>query len=233
MPEIMKLYHGSTAIIDSLEIGKGNTHNDYGLGFYCTESPELAKEWACSSRSGGFVNTYSLDTAGLNIMNLTDPSHSILGWLAVIVKNRVFDITSQLAVEARAYLTKNFLPDFEAYDAIRGYRADDSYFAFAMDFLSNTISLRQLNRAMSLGSLGEQFVLKSSKAFETIHFDGSEPVDGSVYFSRRRKRDREAREQYLINERRSSYRIDDIFILDILRGEMKQGDARLQGDIPS
>lgn len=35
-----------------------------------------------------------------------------------------------------------------SYDVIRGYRADDSYFAYAQDFISNTISLEQLSRAM-------------------------------------------------------------------------------------
>ena len=31
------------------------------------------------------------------------------------------------------------------YDVIIGYRADDSYFAFAQDFLNNAISLNTLN----------------------------------------------------------------------------------------
>ena len=39
----MILYHGSEKIIDAPEFGKGNSHNDYGKGFYCTENEELAK----------------------------------------------------------------------------------------------------------------------------------------------------------------------------------------------
>ena len=39
------LYHGSQRIIKTPVFGEGNPRNDYGLGFYCTESPELAKEW--------------------------------------------------------------------------------------------------------------------------------------------------------------------------------------------
>ena len=45
MNKIICVYHGSSQIIQQPVIGKGNPNNDYGLGFYCTESVELAKEW--------------------------------------------------------------------------------------------------------------------------------------------------------------------------------------------
>ena len=233
MPEIITLYHGSTRIIEKPEFGKGNPHNDYGLGFYCTENLELAKEWACVSRSGGFANTYSLDLSDISVLELFHPEYGLLEWLSVLVNNRVFDITSQLAAEAREYLTEYFLPDISMYDAIRGYRADDSYFAFAMDFLSNVISLRQLGRAMSLGSLGEQFMLRSRKGFDLLRFTGSEPADGEIYSTKRRKRDKDAREQYFRHERGAARSRDDVFMLDVVREEMKRDDPRLQRDIPA
>lgn len=43
----MKLYHGSEKIVETPQFGAGNPRNDYGLGFYCTQNLELAKEWAC------------------------------------------------------------------------------------------------------------------------------------------------------------------------------------------
>jgi len=226
------LYHGSVKIIEKPEFGKGNPHNDYGLGFYCTQSLELAKEWACSSRSGGFANTYSLDISGISILELFSPEYCLLDWLAILVNNRVFDITSQIAAEAREYITEHFLPDVSPYDAIKGYRADDSYFTFAMDFLSNVTSLRQLSSAMSLGSLGVQFMLKSRKAFDLLSFIGSEPADGDIYSVKRRKRDKNTREQYIKRERGTARRNDDIFMLDIIREEMKRDDPRLQRNIP-
>ena len=230
MPEIM-LYHGSAKIIEYPEFGKGNRRNDYGLGFYCTKEIELAKEWACSTKAGGFANVYTLSLPGLNILRLDAPEYGILDWLAVLVNNRVFSIDAPIMVEGKEYLTANFLPDIRSFDAIEGYRADDSYFTFATDFLSNTISLRQLNRAMRLGSLGEQFVLKSQKAFETLRFIRSEPTDGNIYFTKRMDRDSQARDQYLKQERGSARQRDDIFMLDVLREEMKHGDARLQREL--
>jgi len=224
---ILTLYHGSGRIVDNPEYGKGNPRNDYGLGFYCTENLELAKEWACSYRAGGYVNMYSLDVSSLSVLYLSGEPYSILNWLAVLINNRTFIISNPIATEARDYLTKWFLPDITDYDAIDGYRADDSYFSFASDFLNNTISVRQLKRAMALGSLGRQFVLKSQKAFSQLQYKGSEMADGDVYYIKRRKRDADAREAYLSRERHTARINEDIFIVDILRQEIKQNDARL------
>ena len=231
MAEPIALYHGSTKTIDKPEFGKGNPRNDYGPGFYCTQNLELAKEWASSSRTGGFANTYTLDVSGLTVFNLNDSESSIMVWLALLVNNRVFNIASPLTAEAKDYMSAHFLPDIEMYDAVRGFRADDSYFTFAMDFLSSTISLRQLRRAMELGELGEQIMVKSQKAFSLLKYTGSEPVDGDIYYVKRLKRDREARAQYLQKERHGARRPDDVFMLDILREEMKRDDARLQRDL--
>ena len=57
---------------------------------------------------------------------------------------------------------RTFLLDISEYDVIIGYRADDSYFSFAQDFVAGVISLQKLSEAMQLGKLGEQIVLKKS-----------------------------------------------------------------------
>ena len=64
------LYHGSKLIIKNPAYGKGNPENDYGLGFYCTREPELAKEWACPTLDDGFCNAYELETKGLTLLDL-------------------------------------------------------------------------------------------------------------------------------------------------------------------
>ncbi|MDE7354067.1 MAG: DUF3990 domain-containing protein [Acetatifactor sp.] len=46
---------------------------------------------------------------------------------------------------------------YESCDMMIGYRADDSYFSFAQDFINGTISYRQLNNALHLGRIGQQF----------------------------------------------------------------------------
>jgi len=231
MDTFKKIYHGSTSIIKKPEYGKGNARNDYGLGFYCTEDIELAMEWACEDKRGGFVTVFTIDTSKLSVFDLSSPQYGFIDWLAILVNNRTFSITSPLAAEAKEYLTNYFLPDISLADAIIGYRADDSYFAFAMDFLNNTISTRQLSRAMRFGNLGEQFVLKSRRAFDLIQFESHKTVDGEVYFPKRKKRDLEAREEYLKRERKLSRGSTDIFMIDILREGMRPNDERLQRNL--
>lgn len=166
----MIIYHGSEKIIEKPVFGKGNLRNDYGKGFYCTESEELAKEWACSNNKNGFANKYELSLEGLNILYLNSDKYNVLHWLAILTKNRTYWENSTISETAKKYLAQNFMIDTSEYDVIIGYRADDSYFSFARDFVSGTISYRQLSEAMRLGKLGEQVVLISKKAFENISY---------------------------------------------------------------
>lgn len=71
--------------------GKGRPENDYGLGFYCTEDLELAREWACFEPHDGFANRYRLEMDGLNVLDLNDKRFSILPWLTLLVP-KVFPI---------------------------------------------------------------------------------------------------------------------------------------------
>ena len=134
MNQKITLYHGSEQIVESPTFGLGKQNNDFGLGFYCTESEEPAKEWAVSSLRNGFVNRYSLDTEYLKILNLNSPDYTILNWIAVLVAHRLFSIKSPAAQRAKRYLIDNFGVNVNAYDLIIGYRADDSYFDFAASY---------------------------------------------------------------------------------------------------
>lgn len=225
--ESVTLYHGSTKVIEKPVLGLGNPKNDYGLGFYCTENLELAKEWASTERSDGFANSYEIGFEGLNILYLNKAPYHILNWLSILLQNRTFVISQGLPSEAKTYLLDNFLPEYKPYDLIIGYRADDSYFSFANAFLNNTISLEQLRKAMFLGKLGEQVVLKSEEAFYRLVFKESIPVDSSLYYPKRQARDRQAREDFQ-NEKTVVSPTDAIYMIDILRQKWTNEDPRLQ-----
>ena len=225
----MIIFHGSTEIVEVPVFGKGPENNDYGKGFYCTESLELAKEWACPTVQDGFANQYEFDMTGLNVMYLNRDGYSILNWIAILLQNRIFPKRSPIARQASEYLLNGFLPDTTGYDVIWGYRADDSYFTYAKDFLNNTISVGQLARAMKLGELGEQVVLMSPKAFERIRFIKYEIADGSIYHNRRMERDERARRAYLDNHGEDfSVTINDLFVRDIISQQVKNDDPRLR-----
>lgn len=221
------LYHGSVNIIEKPVFGYGKPYNDYGLGFYCTESLEMAKEWGVSKDQNGFANCYEIECDGLQFLDLNAPEYGILHWLTILLQNREFDIPSGLALEAKEYLNANFTVDYESFDAIIGYRADDSYFSFAQDFINGTISYRQLSNAMYLGKLGQQFVLKSKTAFEHIRFIGSEVAESGEWYAKKRQRDQTARREYFSVERNKRQR-GDLYITQMIDEGMKPNDPRLR-----
>ena len=219
------IFHGSVSVIEHPEFGKGKPHNDYGLGFYCTESSDLAKEWAVTETADGYANKYTLSLAGLKILDLSK-SATVLHWITILLQNRVFNLKSDISKLGKQYLTEHYALPIRDYDLIRGYRADDSYFAYAESFLNNTISVQRLSEALRLGNLGEQIVLKSRKAFEQIRFLGYEIAESAVYYPKRQERNTNARKEFLMN-RRGTLSPDDLYLNEIIRG-VPDDDPRIQ-----
>ena len=153
-----------------------------------------------------------------------DDENYIGGWSDVdLIDEGIKQIES-----TREYIVNNFFVDLTDVDIIIGYRADDSYFSFAESFVQNGLSLLSLNQALRLGKLGEQTVLISEKAFLNLEFEGAEPADKTIYYPKFITRDFNARETYRKELRNNRSYKDDIFVLDILREEMKQDDSRIQ-----
>lgn len=224
----IQLLHGSDHIIEAPDIHMGNPHNDYGRGFYCTREEDMACEWACKKNTDGMVNIYDIDMDDLNVLDLMDGHHTILDWIALLLQFRTFKIDSEIAVDARDYIVKHYSVDLTSYDIVVGYRADDSYFQYAESFISNTLPLRSLNKALRLGKLGEQTVVISQKGFDRLKFTGAHPVDKSIYYPRFMDRDRSARDSYRKEIKKTASYRGDIFVLDILREEMRGDDPRIQ-----
>ena len=224
MSELIDIYHGSVNVVETPRFGEGKIFNDYGRGFYCTEHAELAKEWACSSDSDGYANHYQLDMAGLTVLNLNAPEHNILNWLAILLENRKFNVADGLPQRAQAYIIENFKVDYKKYDIIVGYRANDSYFSYAGDFVNGTLSLSDLSEAMRLGKLGEQIVLKSKKAFEALKFVEAIMAPREEYFVKYKQRDEEARSKYRQIASKPMAE-NETYIIDIIRNNWENGQS--------
>ena len=220
------LYHGSLEVVQKPQIDKGKVYNDYGRGFYCTEHLELAREWGCNEGVDGYTNQYEIETDNLNILNLAFPEYTVLHWLALLMNNRKVRSSAPVVKRGKEWLKEHYLIDISSYDAIVGYRADDSYFSFARSFLENGITLEQLSHAMRLGNLGEQFVIKSQKAFDEIKFISYAPVNHKEYYPKRKSRDEEARAAYRRELERSDVR--EIYMINLIQGEVDPDDPRLQ-----
>lgn len=187
----MVIYHGSKRIINSPIVKGSNPTNDYGPSFYLTLDLDAAKSWACRNDSVGIVNKYKIansDYNELKILDLTDKSkYSVLNWLAILMHFRTLDSSfikiNQLALD---WLKKYYI-DVDLYDVVIGYRADDSYFRFPIKYISNELSLEDLEETFMLGKLGVQLAFMSNTALEKLSYIESieceESYLGQYYFS--------------------------------------------------
>lgn len=189
------IYHGSEFIIEKPSYGKGNVHNDYGLGFYCCSNKELAKEWAAKRTGFGYLNKYSIRDDRLRILDLTKPPFdNVLYWVALLMHNRELssDLKDNFPRELK-YLEEKHLINVLDFDVVIGYRADDSYFRFPESFVRSEITLESLNKIFQAGDLGKQYVLISERAFNLLHFlDYEEAFEQSKddYYKRKSSADK-------------------------------------------
>lgn len=221
------IYHGSINRIEQPIFGFGKKYNDYGLGFYCTENIELAKEWAVQEEQDGYANIYEIDESGLKILNLCDDNYNCLNWIELLLRHRTFDLSTPISKASAEYLHKNFCVDISDADVVIGYRADDSYFSYAQDFLNNTISCGQLYEALHLGNLGQQYVLKSKKAFNSISAIGYEIALAEEWYRKKLIRDQNARRRYYEMDT-MKYIKNDLYILQIIDEEIAPNDKRIR-----
>lgn len=209
----MLFYYGADNLVIKPEYGKGNSSNDYGLGFYLSDDIEMARLWASRFDNGGYVISYDIDIDNLKVLHLEDSEKdNVINWITLLVKHRFSKEEYSENKMAIDWLIDHYSLNIDDYDMIIGYRADDSYFAYSRDFVQNELSLESLSEAMRIGKLGKQYVLKNKKAFESIEMISYEKVSKSDDYEIFRKK--------ALYEYRTLKNNDDInntFIRDIMR----------------
>lgn len=117
------VYHGSEIIIKKpvFHYQNSNFNNDYGLGFYCTQDLEMAKQWANRTTKNGFANKYFFDERGLKILDLTNKDEfNVLNWIAILLHNREIPENDKIEyADVLIYLEKYYI-DTSFYDAVIG-----------------------------------------------------------------------------------------------------------------
>lgn len=161
------LFHGTPDEVVVPTFGCGEDRHDYGKGFYLTESPELAKEWAVCrpNDKNGWVHKYELNTESLKILDFQ--KENVLSWLAELMKHRDAADSKRYKMLAKKFIEKYGI-DTSGYDVIKGWRANASYFYIAREFVRDNIDIEILEELLSLGGLGIQYCIKSELAYSNL-----------------------------------------------------------------
>ena len=77
------VYHGSNTEVIHPSLSYGRYDADFGIGFYVTQSQEMAEKWACNKKES-IINVYELDLDELTGIELL-PDKT---WLDFVVHNR-------------------------------------------------------------------------------------------------------------------------------------------------
>lgn len=188
------LFHGTPDKIVVPTYGLGEKRHDYGMGFYLTDSIDLAKEWAVCrpNEKNGWVHQYELDTEDLKILDFQEKD--VLAWLAELMKHRDAADSKRYRMLAAKFIEK-YGVDASDYDVIKGWRANASYFYIAKEFVRDNIDLEILPELLLLGGLGIQYCIKSERAYSKLQEveEKLQPVAYKEYSPKYNERDITAR----------------------------------------
>lgn len=149
----MKLFHTGYTEIRDPDIRYGRRNADFGQGFYMSDSAEFAGKWMRERKDAAIcVNSYELDTSGLEILRLERDER----WLDYILRNR--------AGAADRY------PDA---DLIIGPIANDTIYDTLGIVTSGVLSREQSLQLLQIGPLFFQYVVKTEKASAQLKWGSS------------------------------------------------------------
>lgn len=96
--DILTVYHGTTSLIDTIDVAKGKPYKDFGRGFYVTESKNHASSLALRNKrieferynraSEAYLYTYELDMPKLSDFYIKEFEKADFEWLKFVVANR-------------------------------------------------------------------------------------------------------------------------------------------------
>lgn len=149
----MKVYHGSTAIIEHPIAAAGRERLDFGRGFYLTDIKSQAETWADRMQrireEAGAVNVYELDIdkvkRDFRYYRFEQYDNE---WLQFIVANRVGR------------------DDIEHYDVIEGGVANDRVIDTVEAYMANLMPLENALQELSKHRPNNQLCITSQKVID-------------------------------------------------------------------
>ena len=92
------VYHGTTSLLDRIEVARGKPYKDFGRGFYVTKSRRHAVNIALRNRRieevrygnscEAYLYKYEIDMSGLSNFKVKEFIYADLEWLQFVIANR-------------------------------------------------------------------------------------------------------------------------------------------------
>ena len=155
----MKLYHGTNADIEAIDLTKGLRYKDFGKGFYLTPNRETACRMAQKRARlfGGTATliTYELDGSALksDLKVKVFPEKASVEWLLFVDANR--DRENQQPVHD--------------YDIVIGPIADDGVVLQLTNYREGIYSPEEAARLLQDRYLDQQYYFGTEKALNYLH----------------------------------------------------------------
>jgi len=153
------VYHGTTSLIDTIDVTKGKPYKDFGRGFYVTESKVHASSLALRNKRieierfnnncEAYLYTYEMSFSQLSGFNIKEFISADYEWLQFVISNR--------KVRDRTH----------SYDVVIGPTANDDTMVVINAYLDALY-----------GNIGEDDALKT--LLKNIQAD---KLPGQIYFS--------------------------------------------------
>lgn len=147
----MKLYHGSSVIVEEPRIFTNRNYKDFGYGFYCTVIEKQVKRWVITKGNAHIVNIYDYDkNHGLKMIQFDEMNEE---WLDFIV-------------DCRRGLKHD-------YDIVEGPMADDTIWNYVEDFVKDNISRTTFWELVKFKYPTHQIEFCTEAALKQISYEGS------------------------------------------------------------
>lgn len=154
----MKLYHGSTVIVEQPRILTDLRALDFGSGFYLTSNEEQARRGSKvvarrRRTTKSFLNIYELDDSYNDVLRTLLFSAADGEWLDFVVANRKEQII--------------FVP----YDLVIDPVANDSTLPVIDDYMDGKYTKEEAVRRLMPQNLTDQYAFLTEQALELLRFE--------------------------------------------------------------
>jgi hypothetical protein len=163
----MKLYHGSTVIVDAPRIIKTEFGRDFGAGFYATHIKDQAVRWAKrkalielgkSPSAKAVVSIYEFDETNYQNLKVIHFPETSLEWLAMVCACRS---------------NKDYI---HGYDIITGKIANDNVGETVSYVVQSIMRPEDALEKLKFERINDQICFASEKALSCLCYTGFEEV---------------------------------------------------------